>query len=390
MFLMVSLVAAAPAGAGSTTTLNVEAVRAPQRVHGSDGREHLEYDLVVTNAFTADATLDSLEVRGDGRLLLTLQGAALAAVTYRLFTSEPTARISPASTNVILVDVVLPRSFGRTVPRRLTNRIQYAIPADAPLRSLIGSTTVAPVLRVDRQAPVVIRSPLRGSGWVSGNGCCGIPTLDHRSAVLSFNGALVTPELFAVDWTRLVGGVIYTGDGKQNGDWPGYGAPIYAVADGTVKSTVNSKPEIPPFEANPGLRTPADYSGNNVIIKIGSGRYAVYAHMQTGSVRVRRGQRVRAGQRIGLLGNSGNTDGPHLHFGIQKRPDFWSESVPFEIDRFTLEGNADPASSPKIRVIGTRHRERRSHPLVGSVTTLSPPTRGGPAALTAEDDAADR
>jgi hypothetical protein len=213
LFLMVSLVAAVPAGAASTTALDVEALYAPQWVHGTDGRKHVEYDLAVTNAFSADATLESLEVRGPGRRLLRLQGAALAAVTRPLFAEEPTARISAASTNVILMDVVLPRSSRRAAPRRLTHRIRYSIPADARARSIIGSTTVdAPVLRVDRRRPVVIGAPLRGSGWLDSNGCCDDPTANHRFTILAFDGALVNAEVFAIDWTRLVGGALYTGD----------------------------------------------------------------------------------------------------------------------------------------------------------------------------------
>jgi len=374
--LLVWLVAAAPAGA-RTTALRVEATGTPEYVHGSDGREHVEYDLVITNAFTAAATLKSLEVRGDGKRLLTLKGASLATATRRLQGSTPTVNIAAASSAVTYVDVVLPRSAGRRVPRRLTNRIRYAIPGDAPLRSVIGSTAVdAPKLRTDPRAPIVIASPLRGSGWVNANGCCGDFTSPHRNTVLPSNGSYLTFELFAVDWIRLVNGQFYTGDGKQNSDWPGYGAPLYAVADGTVVSTVNNKPEIPPFEDNPGLRTPEDYSGNDVIIKIGTGRYATYAHLQPGSVRVRRGQRVRTGQRIGLLGNSGNTSGPHLHFGIQSGPSFFSDSLPFEIDHFTLEGTTEAhPTPPRINVVGTAHRELRSHPLIRSVTRLGPDSR---------------
>jgi len=380
LFLMVSLVAAAPAGAASTTALDVEALHAPQWVHGTDGRKHVEYDLAVTNAFSADATLESLEVRGAGRRLLRLQGAALAAVTRPLFAEEPSSRISAASTNVILMDVVLPRSSGRAAPRRLTHRIRYSIPADARARSIIGSTTVdAPVLRVDRRRPVVIGAPLRGSGWVDSNGCCDDPiTANHRFTILAFDGALVNAEVFAIDWTRLVGGALYTGDGGQNSDWADFGAAIYSVADGTVVSTVDGLPDIPPFEANPGLRKPADWAGNNAIIRIGPGRYAVYGHLQTGSVRVRRGQRVRAGQQLGRLGNSGNTTGPHLHFGIQERPNFFSQSVPFAIDRFRLEGLADPAPTPpRVRVTGRPRTERRAFPLLRSVATFTPRTPGG-------------
>ncbi len=119
---MVGLLAAARAGA-QPTALHVEAPGALQYVHGSDGREHLEYDLIITNVFTAEATLTSLEVRGDGRRLLVLRGAALAAVTLPPFGSAPTARIAPASTVVTLVDIAMPASAGRAVPLHVTNRI---------------------------------------------------------------------------------------------------------------------------------------------------------------------------------------------------------------------------------------------------------------------------
>jgi Peptidase family M23 len=310
---------------------------------------------------------------------LTLKGDALAAATRRFASADPTVSIASSSTVFTQVDLVLPRSFGRTAPGRLTNRIKYAIPADAPSRALVDRTMVDAVLRVDPRPPVVISSPLRGSGWLSSNGCWGDPTSLHREGLLT-DGTYITPEIFAVDWIRAVDGLDFTGDGTQNSDWPGFGAPVYAVADGTVVSTVNDKTDIPPGAnpttgANPEVKTAADYPGNNMIVKIGPGHYAVYAHLQHGSVRVRRGQRVRTGQQIGLLGNSGNTSGPHLHFGIQTRPDTFSDSVPFEIDSFTVEGTIDPTATPPaiaVNLTGTPHRVRQSHPLVYSVMTLTP------------------
>lgn len=378
--LVVSLAAAAPAAAAdSITALRAEAAHAPQHVHGSDGREHVEYDLVITDAFTGTATLKSLEVRGDGRRLLMLRGGRLAAATRPLFASQPTAVISPASSVVTQVDVALPRSAGRTAPGRLTNRIAYAIPADAPSRSIIGATTVdGPTLGMDRRAPVVIGSPLRGSGWANSNGCCGDPTSPHRNTLLAWDGSYVTPEMFAIDWVRLAGDRAFRGDGKRTTDWACYGEPLYAVADGTVVSTRDGMPDIPPFTENPNLRSPRDYPGNNVQIRLRPGVYAGYAHLQPGSVRVRPGQRVRSGQMIGRVGNSGNTSGPHLHFGIQARPDLLSESLPFEIDRYTLQGTiqAVPDTS-KVVVVGRSRRERRSHPLMNSVITVAPGLSAG-------------
>jgi hypothetical protein len=229
-------------------------------------------------------------------------------------------------------------------------------------------------MRVDRRAPVMIASPLRGSGWLDANGCCDDPTSAHRQTVLATStGGYVTPEVFAIDWQRIVQGVLFTGDGSKNSDYPTFGVPLYAVANGTVVRAVDDMPDIPPQTRNPGLRTPDDFGGNRVILRIGPGRYACYAHMKAGSVRVRPGQHLHVGQRIGLVGNSGNTTGPHLHFGIQRRPDCFSASEPFEIDRFKLQGMADPNSPvPHIKVVGTPRRERRSLPLILSVATLFP------------------
>ena len=358
----------------TTSALRVQTAGEPQRVHGSDGREHIEYDLVITNSFAADVRLESLGVRGSDRSLLSLSGAKLGAVTLQLATFKSTERsVAPASTVVIPVDVALPRSAGRSVPGALTNRIRYTIPGNPPLRGVIGSTTVdVPPVRIDRRAPVMIASPLRGSGWLDANGCCDDPSSPHRHTVLATStGGYVTPEVFAIDWQRIVKGVLFTGDGSKNSDWPTFGAPLYAVANGNVVRAVDDMPDIPPHTHNPSLRTPDDFGGNRVILRIGPGRYACYAHFKAGSVRVRAGQHVHVGQRIGLVGNSGNTTGPHLHFGIQRRPDCLSASEPFEIDRFKLQGLADPNSPvPHIKIVGTPRRERRSLPLIRSAVTF--------------------
>lgn len=370
VFVLVFVPGTMPAAAKTTTALHVEASNPPYAVFGSDGRLHVEYDLVLTNAFVGPATLDAVAVRADGKPALTLTGDALTAATHTLLTSDATVTIAPASTAFTQVDLVLP---GRTAPKRITNRVAYTIPADAPSRSVIGSTVSAsPVLRTDPRPPTVISAPLSGAGWVNVNGCCNDPTSPHRETLLASDGDWVTPELFAIDWIREVDGRFYSGDGTQNTDWVGFGEPIHAVADGTVVLTRDGLPDIPPMTKNPGLRTPEDYAGNNVIVAIGHGRYAVFDHLVRGSVRVRRGQRVRAGQVVGKLGNSGNTDGPHLHFGIEARPDSLAQGLPFEIDDFVLEHTVSAASPGQVTLIGTPKRLHRALPLIRSVATFTP------------------
>ena len=362
---------------GEVTAIQVTAPGPPRYVFGSDGREHVDYDLVITNAFTADVTLKSLTVTGAGRTLLELTGEALASHTHQIIAGQPSARIPASSTVVTLVDVVLPRSAGRTVPRRLSNKIDYTIPPGAVFREAIGSTTVhGPVLRTTRRAPVLIASPLRGSGWLDSNACCGNPTSRHRDLVLSANGTYVTPEMFDVDWVQVVNRSLFRGDGKQLSDWPAFGAPIYAVANGTVVSTITDRPEAPlfaPESGNPTVHTPKDFSGNEVIERIGSGLYAIYEHLQTGSVIVTPGEQLRTGQPIAGLGNTGNSSAPHLHFGIHDGPDvLTSNAVPFEIDHFTLEGTATPATTlTHVVIAGPSGPQRRAYPLVDSVCSFA-------------------
>jgi len=329
---------------------------------------------VITNSFTAEVTFTSLVVRGDGKKLLTLRGDVLTAATHPLNSEEPPSSIPASSAVATLVDVVLPPTAGRTVPKRLQNRITYTLPLGAPGEAIIGSKTVdAPALRVDRRVPIEVAPPLPGDGWLSANACCD-PSVNHRSLVLPANGTYVTPGTFAVDYIRVVNGRIYEGDGTQNADWFAYGAPIRAVADGKVVSVVNDLPEVPPLTElnNPTLTKPSDYGGNGVVVEIRPGVFAHYFHMQTGSVSVKVGQRVRTGQKLGVFGNSGNTSGPHLHFGITDgRDTLASNSLPFEIDRFRFEGTAGPPTSGELTVTGKPHDERRSHPLITSVSGYS-------------------
>jgi murein DD-endopeptidase MepM/ murein hydrolase activator NlpD len=79
--------------------------------------------------------------------------------------------------------------------------------------------------------------------------------------------------------------------------------------------------------------------GNCVILDLGKHRYALYAHMQPGSIRVRVGQAVKAGEVIGLVGNSGNSLAPHLHFQVTGSPSsLASNGLPYEIDAFQIQG----------------------------------------------------
>jgi murein DD-endopeptidase MepM/ murein hydrolase activator NlpD len=91
--------------------------------------------------------------------------------------------------------------------------------------------------------------------------------------------------------------------------------------------------------------TAANADGNSVVLDLGDGHFALYAHFQPGSLRVRLGERVRRGQVLGLVGNSGNSDAAHLHFHVMDGPSpLASNGLPYVIDRFEVTGQAVSSS----------------------------------------------
>jgi Peptidase family M23 len=364
---------AQPASGEGTTAVTVQVLDSPRYVPADDRHTHVEYDLVITNTFPAAVTLKSLVVQANGRDLLKLKGEKLAAYTHPLSSATPTRTLPPASAAESLVDLILPR--GSAVPGALSTDIRYAV-APNPVDVAVGSHKVrVPRIRVDHTMPTVIAPPLRGPGWLDANGCCA-PDTPHRYTLLPTNGELLPIETFAIDWIRVRHGVIFHGDGTGLGDYVAYGAKIHSVAAGTVVSAVNNRPEPPINSAPiaPGVHKPSQFLGNGAVVRIAPGKYAVYAHMQRHSVRVKVGQRVRAGQVLGLLGNSGNSTAPHLHFSIQDGPrPLSSTSLPFVFDRFRFQGLGEvgPSGLPRIVVTGKPHHERRAYQLIRGVADFS-------------------
>jgi len=124
-------------------------------------------------------------------------------------------------------------------------------------------------------------------------------------------------------------------DADENASAAGWGREILAPAAGTVTYARNDVPDHPPTEdpinTFTALHDPVmAFMGNCVIIDHGNSEYSVMAHMQQGSLTVKVGQRVAAGQVIGKLGDSGDAFGPHLHYQLQSGPQlFRGEPLPF-------------------------------------------------------------
>jgi hypothetical protein len=331
-------------------------------VLADDGKEHVEYAFLLVNAFSGPVILTLVEVLDPaGKVLSRIEGDALNAATQTLLTQVPGASIPASAAASLDVDLVLPPG---TAPATLRHRITYTLGPNAPLASIIGSLVVEGVeVAVDTSPALVIKPPLTGKDWLAANGCCA-PNI-HRDTRIAIGGSYIaTPETFAIDWVLLKNGQMFEGDGSKNEQHFAFGADLLAVADGTVIATRDGMPEEVPFKPAMSVKTPLDYAGNHVIVEIAPNTYAVYGHIQTGSVKVKPGDRVKAGDRVGRLGNSGNTTAPHLHFAILDKPDFIvGKSLPYVIDSYVYAGEVQPGENMPMKVIPANRPVTKAYPL---------------------------
>jgi hypothetical protein len=168
------------------------------------------------------------------------------------------------------------------------------------------------------------RLPFQGWWWVGNGGPD--PETSHSWELLG--------QRYAYDFLiRDEEGKTHRGSGRRPEDYYAFGAPVCAPADGVVVAVQNRHRDCP----WPGLLDPLAWSivGNYVLIRHEGGEYSLLAHLKRGSVRVRPGQWVRAGEVVGECGNSGHSTEPHLHFQFLDRPNlFLGLSLPIPFSGF--------------------------------------------------------
>jgi hypothetical protein len=352
---------------GRPSAIIVNPIHEAQIVRGDDGMDHVEYELLFVSVFPEPVTLSSVTVLSPaGKELMRMDGSALAAATQTLFAKTPSPVVPASAAVSVDVDLILPPG---TAPERVTHRIAYTLKADSQLGLLADPPEVdAPEVAINHQAAIVIRPPVKGDGWLAGAACCK-PNV-HRDERIAIDGIrIATAETFAIDLVKVRQDRIFDGDGKAVEQYYGFGEDVLAIADGTVVSVHDGMSDQTPFV----LMTPkltSDYGGNNVMLEIAPNVFAWYAHLRAHSIAVKVGDVVKAGSPIGKLGNTGPSEGPHLHLGLLDKPDpIAGRSLPFVFDSFTLVGAVDLDKSEGDRlVIAPQSRQVRSeYPLYGGL-----------------------
>lgn len=153
---------------------------------------------------------------------------------------------------------------------------------------------------------------------------------------------------------------------------------MLAIADARVSDLKDGVPDNLGSNERSNRHITVDIAvGNYVIFELGHAHFALYAHLQPGSLKVKVGDTVKTGQVLALLGNSGNSDAPHLHYHlVNANSPMAAEGIPYQLATFNQLGvvahpeELDTGQSwqPKAEVKPVVHR--REFPVNNAVTTF--------------------
>jgi hypothetical protein len=333
-----------PAQASENDPLYMRVVASPWPANAAiligNGRKHSAYELYVTNFGRTLLKITELDVRGqkDDQPVMqySAKGKDLAAMFVPIANGDPTKPndplLQPGQAGVFFIFADFDPARGAPDTFQTSIRIEQH-----GERSGSGTIQVAE-LDIDDAAPIVIQSPLRGKNWSAANGPSN--TSPHRRSVLPINGQPHIGQRYAIDWIQLGDdGNSFTGDKHKNSSYHAWDQEIHAVADGEIVEVKDGLPENIPNSDKLAVQITSDtLAGNHIIEDLGNGRYAAYAHLRPGTLKVKMGDTVHAGDVLARLGNTGNSSEPHLHFQICDAPSFPdSEGLPFAIDKFTRD-----------------------------------------------------
>lgn len=192
------------------------------------------------------------------------------------------------------------------------------------------------------QQKTALDFPLRGAWWCIQAGDW---SDQHKQEVYS--------QPWALDFVRLgADNRFFAGDGRMLEQHHSWQQPVYAAAGGKVALAHHDMPDMPPGQMPDPLMfrgDPRRLLGNAVAISHANGEFSYYAHLAQASLAVNEGQVVRRGQLLGLVGNSGQSPGPHLHMHLMEGPHLLiDQGLPMRLRNFEAGGAwyAEPTFVP--------------------------------------------
>ncbi len=333
------------------TPIIASVLATPVPAMSTDGKVHIAWELVLSNVISQDVTIKSIAAMGGDTAVQTLEGDALRGVMRPFGGELGTTVLAGGQQALVWMDAVV--DSYEDVPAAIDHAVDIVLSQPNP--PLLPATLTERIARFapDERKPIEVGPMLRGGGWLDGNSCCELTP--HRAAVSPINGALWAAERFAIDFVQIdaTTKTLFSGPIDELSSYAYEGADLLAVADGPIVTIVSDQPEQTPG-GNPSGLLIDQYGGNYLVQDIGDGRFAFYAHMVPDNpLGLKVGDALKKGQVIGYLGNSGNSDSPHLHFHIMDGPDpLASDGLPFVVEGMEYEGRLPTMSALDEAIAG--------------------------------------
>ena len=305
----------------------------------------IPYSLKLWEFEKEGLKLIAIQVLDDAskKVLLKLEGEDLPKIYKSPL--NPTNLFNQDDINFYFLSIQVPILLTESKPSKISHKFT--------LRDTVKNDTIhieggifSPRLS---ESPIAISSPVKGENWLFINQS----TNDYHFYVTFFSeGNLYNSERFAFDNLKLNPQMenYFVGDPTKNESYFNYGDTLYAVADGKVLTITDGRPENNGNMQNIQFNSLDEYAGNYLVLDIGSEKKAFYAHCKPNSFLVSQGVEVKEGDPIAILGNSGNSTAPHLHFQIFEGTNILlSYGVPFVLKEYTkvAEWNDEAKIVPK-------------------------------------------
>jgi len=237
--------------------------------------------------------------------------------------------ISGNEYGVLHINLVFDKN--KSVPEQIFHKL-YFERLNKKNETIVHPMEVA-IVNVPKPTELLLGLPFNKKGkWLYGAD-------SHKGSRFITEGKATYPQRFAMDWVFIGNnGLLAKDDIKKNKNWSTYGVELTSVADGKVVDIKDGIIENEPLSEDMAVRiTKETIGGNYIIIDIGNNIHALYGHLIPNSLKVSIGDKVKKGQVLGLLGNSGNSDAPHLHFHLESKSNAFlgGEGIPYLITEFT-------------------------------------------------------
>ncbi len=324
--------------AKSVAPIQLQVLFMPPPFRGN-GRVGLAYELHLANFRDTDFKLNQVEIlsiEDPDHPLASFSGEELLACLHR--PGKPADMVDPnvihgAEFAVVFLWVTVDPDM--SLPQSVAHRATFSrLLNDGSEKEYLVEGALT---RVPTETPITIHPPLPAGRWLMAHGPAMLS--EHRLFLHALDGRATNTQRFASDWMLLgSAGHLLMGRPEDNHSWYSHGVPVLAVADATVAAVSDGIPENVPLSEERAVPNRREtMTGNYVVLKLNENRFAFYGHLQPGSLRVKVGDHVRVGQEFGRIGNTGNSDAPHLHFHVANNIDPLSgEGVPFAFTSYWL------------------------------------------------------